>query len=270
MKKLIDSDLVVVKVGTNLLTDTSGDTDTFDDRSYQHIADEINRLSSEGASVILVSSGAISAGIISEGKDRKYVTSLPDVQRYATRGWSIVVNKWKEAIGESRVSVSLLTKSEIHNPGTRAQMLSVIGCCLSHDDIFLINENDCISDFEIRYGDNDVLASEVAVACSESRMFKSVRLVMLTTANGLNRVASDDTTLIREVKNISDVEGFAGGSANEHSRGGMQTKVQAAKLATVKGVDVYVANGRADNVIFDALSGKIGTRFLANPEVTGS
>lgn len=263
MRVLSQSDLIVVKVGTKLLTDTTGDNDQFDENSYRSIGSEIRQLSESGYSVILVSSGAITAGILSEGKQRKYVTSLPEVQRYATRGWGIVVNKWQEAIGRDKISVSLLTKSDIRGKNTKEQLLNVIGCCMSYGDVFLVNENDSISDYEIRYGDNDTLASEVAVACMKSSMFKSVSLVLLTTSHGLNKIADDDRTLISEVSDINTVRQYAFGASNEHSRGGMTSKLSAAEFATDSGVPTYIANGRVDGVIKKVLNRQVGTYFCA-------
>jgi len=243
--------LLVVKVGTNVLSN---------DGSFDRIGGEISQLSNDETSVILVSSGAISAGIRHDGKYREDVTDAAELQRYALLGWHDVVQRWGKAI-KKRISPALITKHELDTAATRAKLLGVIACCLVHGDIFLTNENDAVCDDEIRFGDNDTLAGELAVVCTLSGMFQRVRLILLTNKNGLNRVADDDETLIRTVDDIAAIKKYAGDVVDAHSRGGMITKVRAAEIAKQMGVETFIANGWEDRAIARALAGEIGTRF---------
>ncbi len=261
MKKNNQKKLIILKVGTNVLTNFGDGQDRLDAQSFQSIGRQARELTEEGFGVIMVSSGAITAGVLDEQKCRDDICDTVEEQRYAARGWDIVVQKWKEVIGASRVSSTLLTKREVATSAMRQKLLNVIECCLSHRDVFIVNENDCLSDDEIKFGDNDALAAALAVACSESGMFSSVQMVMLTNKNGLNKVVDDDATLICKVSDISLARQYAQGASNANSRGGMLTKVQAAHTATLAGVNTYVANGREMSAVSRAINGEIGTHF---------
>ncbi|MDR2063813.1 MAG: hypothetical protein LBQ02_03445 [Candidatus Nomurabacteria bacterium] len=256
--------LLVVKVGTNVLTDTTGELDKLDEKSFRNIGREVRGLTSRKTSVILVSSGAITAGALLDKKRRCDVTNDVDLQRYAVRGWPKIVRAWESAIGAGRVSSTLLTKHEIHLGSTRTKALGLVGCCLAHGDVFVVNENDAICDDEIKFGDNDRLAAELAVACATTGLFQSVKLVLLTNKNGLNMVADDDATIIRTVTDIAAVEKYAGRTVDKRSRGGMITKIQAAKIATKVGIETCIANGRKRDVVARTLRGEIGTRFVVD------
>lgn len=261
MKDITKKQLLIIKVGTNVLTTTHNESELLDDKVFKSIGKQARALTEKGFGVIIVSSGAITAGVISENKKRQDIKDMVELQRYAARGWDLVIQKWKSALGDNNVSSSLLTKREVHTESMRKQALDVISCCLSHGDVFIVNENDTISDSEIRFGDNDTLAAALAKECVSSQIFQSVKLIMLTNKNGLNRVVSDDNTLIRQVSDIREVEQFVRDSDNVHSRGGMTSKIQAARTATSCGVETYIANGRYENVIHCALNKQIGTYF---------
>lgn len=256
--------LIIVKVGTNtLLKHREGMIGELDAQSFKSIGEQIRSLADTGYKIILVSSGAISAGAVIDGRHRNEVYNAVELQRFAARGWDHIVQKWKEVIGHDRISSALLTKREIHDHKMRAKVLEVIDCCLRHNDIFLVNENDVISDDEIKFGDNDRLAAELAVAVAETKSFEAISLVLLTDKDGLNKVADDDETIIKSVINIDDVEQYAGTANGVHSRGGMQTKIIAARIATNAGVNMYIANGRKDSVLGKVLKKTTGTHFIA-------
>lgn len=258
----IEKDIVVVKVGTNVLVDTSESEEILNTSVFEDIGQEVRELSDNGTGVILVSSGAITAGVLSEQMSRENITEMAELQRYAARGWDTVVQQWKSVIGANRVSSALLTKREMHHETTRAKALGVIACCLAHSDVFVVNENDVISDDEIKFGDNDTLAAVVASECALAGLGRSVRLVLLTNVDGLYRDIDDRNSLITEVTNIVEIEGCAGEAMNEHSRGGMRSKVQAAKIAAQAGVETYIADGRIKGAVAAVLRRDIGTHFL--------
>lgn len=257
----LEKDILVVKVGTNVLADTTGETEKLNEEAFTNIGQEVRELSDSGLGVILVSSGAITAGVLGEQKRRENVAEIAELQRYAARGWDTVVQQWKSAIGADRVSSALLTKHEMHHDTTRAKALGVIACCLAHNDILVVNENDVINDDEVKFGDNDTLAAALAAECALSGLGRSVRLVLLTNVNGLYRDIGDRNSLITEVTNIAEIEDCAGEAVDEHSRGGMRTKVQAAQIATQAGVEVFIAGGHASRAIEATLSGNGGTYF---------
>lgn len=255
------NELIIIKVGTNTLVDH--DYDTLHHDVFARIGMEIRELQAQGYSVILVSSGAISAGVLSDAKKREHVDNIIELQRYAARGWDIVVQKWKDHIGDARVSSTLLTKRELHDETMRGQICNVIACCLSHGDTFLVNENDTISNDEITFGDNDQLAAELAIAMRKEKKFTSIRLVLLTNTNGLYRDIHDEATRIETVSSIDKVAPFIADKNDIHSRGGMASKLSAAERACSHGIETFVADGRAKRTIHTTLDGVSGTHFIA-------
>ena len=261
MSNTVKKDLIIIKVGTNVLTHLGQEQDRLDAGSFTSIGGQARAYADRGYAVVVVSSGAITAGILGEQKCREDICDIVDEQRYAARGWDLVVQEWKRAIGAQKVSSTLLTKRELTTNKMRDKLISVMSRCFDYGDVFVVNENDCLSDDEIKFGDNDMLAATLAKVCQQSGQFSSTRLVLLTNINGLYRDIEDENTLISRVSDIEKVRQFAGGAANGHSRGGMRTKIQASHLATSAGIPTTIANGRASQVIDKALNSSTGTLF---------
>lgn len=255
-----EKDLIIIKVGTNTLVDH--DYDALHHEVFARLGSEIRALQRQGYAVVLVSSGAISAGVLHDAKKREHVQDVTELQRYAARGWDTVVQQWKAFLGEARVSSTLLTKRELHNDTMRAQICSVILCCLAHGDTFLVNENDTISNDEITFGDNDQLAAELGVALQKEANFASIKLVLLTNTNGLYADVHDESSRIATVRSVEDVARHINDTHDAHSRGGMSSKLQAVARAREARIETYIANGRAARVLHDTLAGKAGTKFI--------
>jgi glutamate 5-kinase len=256
----LEKDLVIVKAGTNTLTTEVNGQEVLNQAVVNQIGQEVREISDEGTGVIVVTSAGITLGTINDGVRRADVKSDVELQRYAARGWRAIVNAWEDSIGEGRVTSALLTKQELHTKSTRDKALGAISCCLAFGDVFVVNENDIICDDEIKFGDNDTLAGELAAACALSGLFKSVRLVMLTDINGLRRDKDDANTLIEVVTDTEEIRRYAGGAKDVNSRGGMATKVAAAETAH-QADGAHIADGSEHNAIRRALAGEIGTRF---------
>lgn len=261
MKKQNNKELVVVKVGTNVLTDRSGERDRLDTASFHNIGSEIRDMSDNGTGVVLVSSGAITAGILGEKRRREDIADTRELQRYAARGWDNVVQEWKRSIGPERVTPALLTKHELQQKSTKEQMLGVLGVSMAYGDVFVVNENDTISDEEIKFGDNDTLAASLAATIATSGLYKRVRLALLTNIDGLRANKDDPRTLIRTVTDIADVSDIAHDTDDTHSRGGMITKLRAASIAADAGVEMAIVNGRLQRPVTRALNRESGTYF---------
>lgn len=261
MKKQNNKELVVVKVGTNVLTDRSGERDRLDTASFHNIGSEIRDMSDNGTGVVLVSSGAITAGILGEKRRREDIADTRELQRYAARGWDNVVQEWKRSIGPERVTPALLTKHELQQKSTKEQMLGVLGVSMAYGDVFVVNENDTISDEEIKFGDNDTLAASLAATIATSGLYKRVRLALLTNIDGLRTDKDDPSSLVRTVTNIDDVEHFANDTNDFHSRGGMVTKLRAARIAKSAGVETAIGSGRLHQPVTKALTRQTGTYF---------
>jgi glutamate 5-kinase len=250
------SKLLVVKVGTNTL---------LDDTAFARIGGEVRDINKGNTGVIVVSSGAISAGVQHDGKRREDITTPVESQLYATLGWPIVTRQWQDAMGaDTLVAPMLITKENLDSKSTRTKLLGTLALALERGVVPLINENDALCDDEIRFGDNDTLAAHLATACVSSLVqFDKTKLILLTNRDGLYKDPDDASSLIRVVSDIEAAEQFAGSTNDVNSRGGMITKVQAAKIARSAGVETYIANGATDHAISRAASQDIGTYFPA-------
>ncbi len=256
-----NKNILVVKVGTNTLIQKSGSIEELSLSVFNSIADQLQAYIAQGYGIVLVSSGAITAGMVTDGSIER-AGSMVGQQRHAGIGWPKVATAWDEAFGDTIVFSTLLTRRELGGgQSTRDEALHVIQYALTQGDIVLVNENDVITHEEIEFGDNDTLAATLAVEIAKLDFGKMVTLVLLTDINGLRTNKDDESSLIKVVDRIEDVAIFAGDSNNNASRGGMITKIRAATIARESGVETYIADGKEPNVIARALEGKIGTHF---------
>lgn len=247
-----EKDLLVIKVGTSTLVDTDGDRMRLNSRAFCRIGRELREITTCGVRVILVSSGAVSTGLMLAGKGRQGVSSC-DLGDYARRGWREVADRWGDAIGSSCVGSALLTRRDLVS-----ELLSEMA---SQKGVFVLNEDDVSSDI---FGNNDTMASRLATGFAELGTIDAVRLVMLTNAHGLYRVPRDASTIVRRVDNFDEVLRYAADTESPHGRGGMATKVDAARHASGFGVASFIAHGREESAVRRALDGEIGTAFEVN------
>lgn len=249
---------VVVKVGSNTLTDADGHID----REYvRGLVEQIAALRASEYAVVLVTSGAIAAGLEALGLYER-PTDMPTLQATAAIGQVRLVETYAEFASASdiRVGQVLLTR---HDVGHRQQYLH--GChtlnrLLELGVLPIVNENDTTAVEEIRFGDNDYLAALVGM------MVHADLVVLLTDIEGLYDAdprAVDDAHLVPHVAELTDeVLAAAGGAGSEVGSGGMATKVEAAKALMDAGIPLVVCDGRRPNVVVDAVGGKpVGTLF---------
>lgn len=265
MENVIERDLIVVKVGTKTLTEQQNGREVLDYASFGRIGKQVVDLANEGYGIVLVSSGAIAAGIAETGIERSDDMEMVEKQRLAGIGWQYVVEAWRASMIGKTMGAMLLTRHELdESENTRREALATIDCHLRHGDIVLINENDAIAHDEIKFGCNDVLLGIMSARLAKTGLYKRVRQMQLTDTDGLYRDVKDSRTLIRVVDDIEAVKGFVTDIDNGVSKGGMTTKLKGAEIATAAGVETCIANGRAERAIKRALSGEIGTRFRIN------
>ena len=213
-------------------------------------AKQIATLRKSGHEVILVSSGAIRAGMQALGL-RQRPTSRPEMQACATIGQPLLMKAYGGALAPHRILAAqiLLTSWDLDSrriyTNTRAtlQTLLKLKKCIP-----IFNENDALSFEEIAllnaFGDNDRLSAHVAI------LARADRLVILTDAPGLMNRPDGRGQLIRRVKKIdAKVLAYAGGAGSAGSVGGMLSKLEAARLALVRGIPVVIADGREANVL---------------------
>jgi glutamate 5-kinase len=255
---------IVVKVGSSLLVDSAGGR--LHHEWLEALAEDIAALHKEGCDVLVVSSGAIALGR-SVLKLPRGTLKLEDSQAAAAVGQIALARTWAEVLGHYGITAGqvLVTLGDTEERRRYLNARSTIAKLLEWKSIPVINENDTVATNEIRYGDNDRLAARVATMASADL------LVLLSDVDGLYDAPPGEgrkASLIPLVPRITaEIEAMAGASGSELSRGGMQTKIEAAKIATTAGTHMVIASGRIAHPLQAISQGAPCTWFLtpANP-----
>lgn len=263
----ITQDVLVVKVGTNTLIekDNSG-AERIDEASFRRIGQQILKVQRRNIHPIIVSSGAITAGMVGANETRnRQDLEMPELQRLASIGWRHVLNAWATALEGATVGELLLTRHDLEMQDEREEATQTIHCLLSHGDIPIINENDAISHEEIAFSDNDTLSAHVAVNIAASPLFcGAVKLLLLSDVNGVRSDVGDPNSVIPKIGDISCHIHLAHDTPHQNGTGGMLTKFGAGKIANSHNIDMWIANGREPDVISRAINGQTGTYFAPN------
>lgn len=256
---------VVVKVGSSTITNSDGSTD----REYiAGLASQLSDQRAQGRSVILVSSGAVAAGMARLGQTGRPKT-IPQKQAAAAVGQGLLMQTYAEAFAVHGITVAqvLLTRDDLRDRTRYLNARNTFAALLKAGVVPIVNENDTVAVEEIKFGDNDTLAALVA------SLAEADALLLLSDVSGLyDRDPSQfaDAQLIPVVAKIDKATEQRAGSARSNvGTGGMTTKIQAAKICAGTGVHMTIADGRRENVVADALSGACGTLFLPRPERMG-
>jgi glutamate 5-kinase len=250
---------VVIKVGTNVLTNAEG---TLDPAQVAALAEQIWRIRQVGRKVALVSSGAIGAGV---GRLQlgKRPTDLPHLQACAAVGQSYLMRAYEECLAKHGIPTAqiLLTASDFDSRTRYLNARNTILTLFEYGCLPIINENDTVSVAEIRFGDNDHLAALV------TNLLQAPLLILLTVVDGLysaDPTSDSSAKLLTTVPFIdTSVTDMAGVSQSTLGTGGMRSKLRAARVATAAGESVIMANG-AKAGILDAIfaAESVGTLFL--------
>jgi glutamate 5-kinase len=255
---------IVVKVGSSLLVDPAKGALRQD--WLDALVDDLAGLHKRGADVLVVSSGAIALGRTVAALP-KGALKLEDSQAAAAIGQIALARAWAEALGRHGVTAGqiLLTLQDTEERRRYLNARATIARLLAMRAAPVINENDTVATSEIRYGDNDRLAARVA------SMTSADLLILLSDIDGLYDAPpsqNPQAKLIPVVEKITpEIEAMAGGAASELSRGGMRTKIEAARIAVAAGVHMTIADGRVKNPIARIAGGGRCTWFLtpSNP-----
>jgi glutamate 5-kinase len=253
---------VVIKLGTNLLTKADGSLDSARIRS---LAGGIAKAKKEGAQVVVVSSGAIGAGM---GKLKKSVrpSSLREKQALAAVGQPLLMDIYQDAFGANGIVTAqvLLTRHDFEDRQRYLNARNTLLTLLEHGIVPVINENDTTAVDEINFGDNDNLSAIVSVKiCADL-------LIILTDVDGLYKGVPGRSELVSGVDRVTkEIERMAlKTSGSGKGVGGMQSKIAAARTASSGGVKTVIANGQKKNVIKRIMEGKsAGTVFSAQKSV---
>ncbi len=258
LPRLADFRRIVVKVGSSLLVEAEGVRRSWLDA----LAADLATLQARGAEVLVVSSGSIALG--------RRILALPagplkleDSQAAASVGQIALARTWAEALGAHGLVAGqiLLTFGDTEERRRYLNARATVARLLAMKAVPVLNENDSVATAEIRYGDNDRLAARIATMASADL------LVLLSDVAGLYTAppqANPRATLIPVVARITaEIEAMAGGPASALSRGGMRSKIEAAKLATTGGTAMIIADGRVAHPIQRLAAGEACTWFLS-------
>lgn len=266
------ADLVVVKVGTRVLTHADG---TLDDDRVASISGQLARLWQAGRRVVLVSSGAVGAGLGRLGLERR-PTGVAQLQAAAAIGQSLLIESYNRALEPHQLHAAqvLLSAEDLQERSRYLNVRNTLFALFQFGAIPIINENDTVSVDELQrsFGDNDRLAALV------TNLIRAPLLVLLSDIDGLYDGNPNDpkSKIISVVTDIdaasqSTIRGRAEQDTVQLGTGGMTTKLQAARIATSAGENVVIANGRDDSVLDKILSGdEIGTVILAEGRLIDS
>jgi glutamate 5-kinase len=251
-----DAERVVVKAGTNSLTD---DESNLDDEKLDKLVDDIASLLDRGKEVILVSSGAVGAG---KGRIGYGDQTVEESQALSTIGQSHLMRRYTESFEryDRKIAQALLTQHDLENPERFTNFKNTVETLLDWDVVPIINENDAIATEEIRIGDNDMLSASVAIGVDADL------LVTLTDVGGVytgNPKEDESARLIEAVgRNYGDVEEIVEGSSTEEF-GGIQTKVRGARDVSEHGIPAIIARSTEPDVLEKIATAKsVGTIFV--------
>ena len=256
---------IVVKVGSSVLTSHTDSSQAAMKANLRRIVNHVAALTSQGKEVVLVSSGAIAHGLISMGKKQR-PSILAELQAAAAIGQALLMQAYTQAFEEKKLKCAqiLLTRDDFHERKRYLNACNTIVSLLALGYIPIVNENDTVSVDEIKFGDNDMLSALVAM------LIEADGLAILSDIEGLcstyDKKKKSYSNLIKKVKSITpDIEVIASDTNSAVCVGGMESKIEAIKIATKVGIPVVLANGYSDalRIDFDNPEESDGTFFEA-------
>ncbi|VVB53081.1 Glutamate 5-kinase [uncultured archaeon] len=259
---LAKNNRIVVKAGTRTLTDENL---RLDEKRIGNLVRQTMALKKEGHEVIIVSSGAIAAGISQLGLKHR-PKDINTLQACAAVGQSALMKKYDDLFAKSgqKTGQVLLTRDDFADRARFLNLRNTFNALLKMGVVPIINENDSVAVAEIKFGDNDTLAAQTAVS------LEADLLIMLSSTDGLHTqdpTRTKKATPIRTVQDIKEVEKLAEGKSRHGGVGGIKSKLEAAKITMKAGIPLVFVDGNAVNVILKAASGEeVGTLFVPAKE----
>jgi glutamate 5-kinase len=246
---------IVIKLGTGVLAKPGGRS--LDTAQFRQLCEQFTALVKEGHSVIVVSSGAITAGVNALGLSER-PTDLPGKQACASLGQPLLIREFDRNFSRHDLHAAqlLLTHDDIDSRKRRQNARNTLELLLAAKNIVpVFNENDSVAVEELNFGDNDRLSAEISL------LVEADLLVILTSADGVLDGARKRVPLI---KDIDSAFGLVLPEKGANSVGGMAAKLTAVKIAVTGGVETVIADGRGKNCVLKAAhSDDVGTRFPA-------
>ncbi len=245
-------DVIVVKIGSGVVAPGG----VLDRERLTLLALDVAEAVRSGSRVVIVSSGAVAAGL-----DRLGLVSMPTAivqkQAAAAVGQSRLVGAWARAFEPFAISVAqvLLTADDLDHRGRFLNARRTLEALLDAGVVPIVNENDSVAFDEIRFGDNDRLSALVA------SLLDADLLVLLSVVEGLLDAHGG---VVQEVADLAAAQAFVRDDRSATGVGGMATKLEAASIASASGVDAVIAPGTRRGVVSSVLSGeRVGTRLPA-------
>jgi glutamate 5-kinase len=258
---------IAVKIGSNVLTRKDG---TLDVTRMSALVDQIAELHKQNIEVVLISSGAVASGRSIMGINRK-MDVVDQRQLYSAVGQAKLINHYWDLFRDHGITVGqVLTMKE--NFSSRRHYLNQRNCMrvmLDNNVIPIVNENDTVSVSELMFTDNDELSGLIA------SMMDMEALIILSNIDGIFNGSPSDpaSTVIREVNKGQDISDFIQTTKSTFGRGGMGTKTTIARKIADEGIDVFIANGKKDDILLRLIDENpevVCTRFVAAREDVSS
>ena len=252
---------IAVKIGSNVLTLADG---TLDVERMSALVTQIAHLHKKGVEIVLISSGAVASGRSVLGINKK-MDVVDQRQLFSAVGQAKLINHYYDLFREHGMNVGqVLTTKE--NFSSRRLYLNQRNCMrvmLENDVIPIVNENDTVSVSELMFTDNDELSGLIA------SMMDMNALIILSNIDGIynGSPANPESKVIRQIQKGQDVSDFIQSSKSTFGRGGMLTKTTIARKIADQGIDVFIANGKTDNILLQLLDKKTDvhcTQFVAS------
>jgi glutamate 5-kinase len=254
---LKEASRIVVKLGTGVLTDAKKQPDL---GQMEQLVAQVARQRQLGREIVLVSSGAVGAGMGLLKHERR-PGELAELQACAAVGQSRLMSVYEKLFAKHDLFVAqvLLTHDDLQHHERHLNARNTLVRLLKHGVVPIINENDAVSFTEIKFGDNDKLSA--LVAC----LLPADVLIILTTVEGMIvNFGQTDARVLSTVEAITpEIEAMASGTTSATAVGGMISKVQAAKMAARSGIPLVIAPGKQPDVIQRVLDAEeVGTLFV--------
>ncbi len=256
---LKNSKIIVIKIGSSLLVDKNK---KIRKKWLSSFAKDVQKLKNKNKKIIIVSSGAIALGCIKMNYNKKSL-KLDKSQAIASIGQIELMNLFLNTFSKYSLNISqiLLTLEDTEERRRSLNAKRTFENLFNLDFIPIVNENDTIATSEIKYGDNDRLASRVA------QITNADTLILLSDVDGLftkNPKVFKDAKLIKKVENFNkDLVNINFKGINEFGSGGMNTKIEAAKICQLSGCDMIMANGIYPSPIKRIITQNIFTLFVS-------
>lgn len=245
--------IVVIKIGTGVLTREQDGT--LDEASLVRLVTSVSELVGSGVPCVMVSSGAVGAGVSALKLDG-YPNDTASRQACAAVGQTRLMHAYENLFQKFRLNVAqiLLTAADFDNEDSSDHVMNTLHRLLEEKNIVpIINENDTVAVQELRVGDNDMLSAKVA------KILNARLLVMLSTVDGLQCA---DGSVLTHVENIDAVVDHVRSDHGKFSIGGMASKLKAVRFALDADVETVIASGRKPSALESIVSGgEGGTRF---------